>query len=128
MYRILCHGLKTRSLKYHLNLAPQRSGLTIHSTYQLYSSLSEQNEQVTGSYMLKPQNMLNLFAAAGHNNYVQTCQLYLQSSISLEKDHPHIFEYFMLGNHTVRSTEKNWSGIWTDLSIEQILMKSLKGW
>ena len=33
----------------------------------------------------------------------------------------------MLGNNTVRRTEKTWSGIWTDLSIEQILMKSLKG-
>ena len=53
---VKCHGLKTRSLNYHLNLAPQPSLLTIHNTYQLYSSLSEQNEQVTGSYMLKPQN------------------------------------------------------------------------
>ena len=45
----------------------------------------------------------------------------------LEKEHPSIFEQFTLGNHTVRRTEKIWSGIWTDLSIEQILMKSLKG-
>ena len=33
----------------------------------------------------------------------------------------------MLGNHTVRRIEKKWAGIWTDMSIEQILMKSLKG-
>ena len=38
-----------------------------------------------------------------------------------------MFEQFMLGNHTVRRTEKIWSGIWNDLSIAQILMKSLKG-
>ena len=71
--------------------------------------------------------MLNLFSATGHNNYAKTCRLYLQSYTSLEKDHPHVFEQFMLGNHTVRRTEKNWSGIWTDLSIEHILVKSLKG-
>ena len=56
VWRILCHGLKTRSLNYHLNLAPQRSGLTIHNTYQLHSSLSEQSKKVNGSYVLKPQN------------------------------------------------------------------------
>ena len=33
----------------------------------------------------------------------------------------------MQSNHTVRRTNKQWSGIWTDLSIEQILIKSLKG-
>ena len=38
-----------------------------------------------------------------------------------------MFEQFMLGNDTVRHTEKSWSGIWTDLSIEQVLIKSLKG-
>ena len=73
------------------------------------------------------KHMLKLSAATGHNNYAKTCWLYLQSAKWLEKDHPHIFEQFMLGNHTVRWTEKNWSGISTDLSIKQILMKSLKG-
>ena len=33
----------------------------------------------------------------------------------------------MQGNHTVRRISKKWSGIWTDLSIEQILIKSFKG-
>ena len=33
----------------------------------------------------------------------------------------------MVGNHTVRRSSKQWAGIWTDLSIEQILVKSLKG-
>ena len=114
VWRILCHGLKTRSLNYHLNLAPQRSGLTIHNTYQLHSSLSEQSKKVNGSYVLKPQNMLNISAATGHNNYAKTCWLYLQSATSLEKDHPHIFGQFMLGNHTDRRTEKNCSDICTD--------------
>ena len=71
--------------------------------------------------------MINLFAATAHNNYAKTCRLYLQSVEVLKSDHPQIFEQFVIGNHTVRRTEMTWSGIWTDLSIEQILMKSLKG-
>ena len=70
--------------------------------------------------------MINLFAATAHNNYVKTCRLYLQSVDVLEKDHPQIFEQFSFENHTVRRTDMIWSGLWTDLSIEQILMKSLK--
>ena len=73
------------------------------------------------------KQMINLFAAAAHNNYAKTCRLYLQSVDKLEKDHPQIFEQFSFGNHTVRRTDMIWSGLWTDLSIEQILMKSLKG-
>ena len=72
------------------------------------------------------KQMINLFAATAHN-YAKTCRLYLQSVEVLEKDHPQIFEQFVIGNHTVRRTEMIWSGLWTDLSIEQILMKSLKG-
>ena len=71
--------------------------------------------------------MLNLYAATGHNNYAKTCRLYLQSISTLEDKYPDIHEQLLKGNHTVRRTEKPWSGIWTDLSIEQILMKSLKG-
>ena len=79
------------------------------------------------SHIAASRSMLNLFAATGHNNYAKTCRLYLQSMQEMKKDHPIIFEQFMLGNHTVRRIEKKWAGIWTDMSIEQILMKSLKG-
>ena len=73
------------------------------------------------------KQMINLFVATAHKNYAKTCRLYLQSVEVLEKDHPQIFEQFVSGNHTVRRTEMIWSGLWTDLSIEQILMNSLKG-
>ena len=73
------------------------------------------------------KSMLNLFAATGHNNYAKTCRIYLQSMEEMEKQHPLLLEQFLLGNHTVKRSEKKWAGIWTDLSIEQILMKSLKG-
>ena len=71
--------------------------------------------------------MLNLFAATGHNNYAKSCRLYLQSIAELETNQPEVYDEFLKGNHTVRRTLKSWAGIWTDLSIEQILMKSLKG-
>ena len=51
----------------------------------------------------------------------------MQSVEVLEKDHSQIFEQFVIGNHTVRHTEMISSGLRTDLSIEQILLKSLKG-
>ena len=51
----------------------------------------------------------------------------MQSIDVLEKDHPEIVEQFVIGNHTVRRTEMIWSGLWIDLSIDQVLMISLKG-
>ena len=51
----------------------------------------------------------------------------MQSIEVLEKDHPEIVEQFVIGNHTVRGTEMIWSGLWIDLSIDQVLMISLKG-
>ena len=71
--------------------------------------------------------MLNLFAATAHSNCAKSCRLYVQSIETLESKHPHIYEQFILGNHTVRRRDRNRTEIWTDLSIEQILMKTLKG-
>ena len=70
--------------------------------------------------------MLNMFAATGHNNYAKSCRLYLQSIAELQKNQPEFYDKFLKGNYTIRRTLKNWSGIWTDLSIEQILIGSLK--
>ena len=78
-------------------------------------------------HILATKSMLKQFAATGHNNYARTCRLYLQSMLNLEKDHPDVHQQFILGNHTVRHTSSSWSGLWTDLSIEKILMKLLKG-
>lgn len=73
------------------------------------------------------KQMLNLLASTGHHNYAKSCRLYLQSVNKLKTEHPVVYQQFVAGNHTVRQTETNWSAVWTDLSIEQILMKSLKG-
>ena len=71
--------------------------------------------------------MLNLFAATGHSNYSESGRLYLQMMKELPKTFPDLYEQFTHnGHHTVRWSNRFWSGIWTDLSIEQALMHSLK--
>ena len=70
--------------------------------------------------------MLNLFAATGHTNYAKSARLYVQEMRKLPETHPWLHEQFMIGHHTVQRTPKNWTGIWTDLAIEQTLMRSIK--
>lgn len=70
--------------------------------------------------------MLNLFASTGHSNYAKSARLYLQEMRNLPQTYPWLHDHFTNGQHTVRRTEKNWAGIWTDLAIEQTLMRSIK--
>ena len=71
--------------------------------------------------------MLNLFAATGHINYGKSARLYLQMINDLPSTFPDLHEQFTHnGYHVVRRSDRFWNGIWTDLSIEQVLMRSLK--
>ena len=71
--------------------------------------------------------MLNLFAATGYSNYAKSARLYLQMMKELPTTFPDLYEQFTHnGYHTVRRSNRFWSGIWTDLTIEQVLMRSLK--
>jgi len=74
-------------------------------------------------------DMLNVFAATGHNNYYKSCRLYLQLMLNLPNSHPQLHEMFASGGlHSVRRTEgRYWGGLSMDLIIEQCLMKSIKG-
>ena len=83
----------------------------------------------TGNWNLHPQTvreMLPYFAAAGHNNYVKSAYLYLQLMSELHKTHPYVHKSFQDGLHVVRRSDRYWSGLSTDLVIEQVLMRSLK--
>ena len=116
--------------KYHLSSKSRTSALWLN--YLQYVNVAQEfiRAERTSNWSLHisaTKNMLNLFAATGHNNYAKSCRLYLQSIASLKTEKPVIYEQYIVGHHTVRRTEKKWSGIWTDLAIEQILMKSLKG-
>ena len=77
--------------------------------------------------MLAVEKMLNLFAATGHIHYAKCARLYLQIMNKLETEHPWLHKMFLDGYHTVRKSKRHWSGLWTDLTIEQSLMGLLKG-
>jgi hypothetical protein len=71
---------------------------------------------------------LGLFAATGYNSYAKRAKLYLQSMTDLPKTHPWFHEMFVVyGFHAVRRSDRYWSGLSTDLVIEQTLMGSIKG-
>ena len=73
------------------------------------------------------QQMLNLFAATGHINYAKSARLYLQLMMDLPETHPWLNDKLATeGHHFIRRTEKFWAGLWPDLVIEQVLMRSLK--
>ena len=78
--------------KFELSSKSRTSKLWLN--YTQYISIVQQFIRVerTSDWKLHVEtikHMLNLFAATGHNNYAKTYRLYLQSAISLEKDHPH---------------------------------------
>ena len=78
-------------------------------------------------HLIAAEQMLNLFAATGHIHYAKSSRLYLQLMHDLPTDYPWLFEAFEKhGFHTVRRSERYWSGLWTDLTIEQVLMRSIK--
>ena len=84
----------------------------------------------TGSWKLHLQSvksMLNLFAATGHIHYAKSARLYLQNMHNLENNFPWVHTKFSNeGFHTVRRSSRFWAGLWTDLTIKQVLMRSIK--
>ena len=72
-------------------------------------------------------DMLPTFAAAGHTQYAKGARLYvqmMQRNITTCTSTKNIFQVHKL--HTVRYNKFEWSGIWTDLSIEQTFMRAIK--
>ena len=67
--------------------------------------------------------MLNLFAANGHINYAKSSRLYIKQMRELQETHPWLFEKFTEVYHAVRRSDRFWSGLWSDLVIEQTLMR-----
>ena len=78
-------------------------------------------------HLLSNSQMLNLFAATGHGNYVKSSRFYLQLMLELPTSYPDIHEKFTNdGFHTIRRSDRFWGGLWSDLIIEQVMMRSLK--
>ena len=73
------------------------------------------------------EQMLPLFASTGHHNYAKCARLYLQMMRQLPDEFPWLNDKFVREKvHSVFRTDQHWAGIWSDLAIEQILMRSLK--
>ena len=70
--------------------------------------------------------MLNIFASTGHTNYAKSARFYVQQMQALESTHPRLHDKFMEGEHAVRRSKHSWAGLWSDLVIEQTLMRSAK--
>ena len=70
--------------------------------------------------------LLNLFAATCHIHYAKSARLYVQEMRKLPSTHSWLHQKFVEGHHTVRGSERLWAGLWTDIVIEQVLMRSLK--
>ena len=61
--------------------------------------------------------LLNLFAATGHIHYAKSARLCVQE-----------MRKFVEGYHTVRRSERQWAGLWTDILIEHVDEVSEKRW
>ena len=83
----------------------------------------------TGNWALHLESlseMLPFMAAAGHNLYTKSVQLYVQRMLKLKMEHPQIYQRFEEGYHVVRRSDRLWAGLSVDLIIEQVLMRSMK--
>ena len=82
-----------------------------------------------GSWTLYIQSLRDMhayLAAAGHNNYTKSLALFIPKMLDLENTHPEVHAAFMNGFFPVRRTDGAWSGVFTDLFIEQVLMAGIK--
>eukprot|EP00111_Clytia_hemisphaerica_P013776 TCONS_00040538-protein len=70
--------------------------------------------------------MLNLLAATGHIHYARSARMYIQQMSELSSKYPYLFNKFSSGHHAVRRSNRYWAGLWSDLVIEQTLMRSIK--
>ena len=117
-------------LKEHLSTKSRTSKLWIQ--YMEYVGIMRQFIRAARSgdwnlNLISLQRMLNLFAATGHINYAKSARLYLQLMIDLPNTHPWLYQKLSVeGHHVIRRTDKFWAGLWPDLVIEQVLMRSLK--
>ena len=70
--------------------------------------------------------MLPYLAASGHNLYTKSAHLYVQRMSKLKDEHPDVYQRFEEGFHDVRRSDRLWAGLSVDLTIEQVLMRSMK--
>ena len=79
-----------------------------------------------GLFLRTISQMINLFAATGHINYAKSARIYLHLMLDLPSSHPWLHGQFPKGLFTVRRSNRFWAGLWPDLVIEQVMMRSIK--
>lgn len=74
------------------------------------------------------KQMIPYFHASGHFHYAKCAHLYVQDMENLPKDmNRHDYDRFTEESFfTVRRSDKFWCGTWTDMIIEQFLMRGMK--
>ena len=73
------------------------------------------------------KSTLNLFEATGHFQYADSTHMYLQQMLKLPEKRPATHKMFKENKyHSVRHSDKYWAGLWSDLIIEQVTMRSVK--
>lgn len=86
----------------------------------------EQLQKLESSFTM--QKMLPFFHASGHFLYAKSCHLHLQYMFTLKNKMNWVgYERFTMKDFfTIRRLNKFWSGIWTDMTIEETLMRTMK--
>ena len=59
-------------------------------------------------------------------NYAKSARMYVQQITELQQRNPWLYNKFQEGFHAVSRSDRYWAGLWSDLVIEQTLMKSIK--
>lgn len=77
-------------------------------------------------YLQSLKEMLPFLAASGHWNYTKSLVLYLNKMEKLQDTHPHVYSKFVDGFFVLRRSDSYWAGIYSDLYIEQVLMRNVK--
>lgn len=73
-------------------------------------------------------SMLCVLHAAGHIHYAKSALIYLQKVSKLKSilSEEEWVRFVRLGFFTIRRTDKPFNGVWTDMTIEQVLMRAMK--
>ncbi|CAH0552820.1 unnamed protein product [Brassicogethes aeneus] len=116
----------------HLNLV-QKRGPTAKLWMQYWQMISLVKDFIraerTGNWELHlkcVERMLPYFHASGHFLYAKSAHLQDIRKLKYTINNDYEFTRFTEGFFTIRRTHKFWSGVWTDMTIEQVLMRSMK--
>ena len=62
----------------------------------------------------------------GNISYIKSARIYIQKMQSLAEKYLWLYEKFVASFHKVVRSDRCWNGLWSDLVIEQTLIRSIK--